>query len=167
MVIDDEDRDLLSAYVWHVGSHGYYTAYRRGAGRVGVRRHVLLHHLILQRIAVQPARHYKADHINGDKLDNRRSNLRWVTPEQSTWNTRAHAQTGYKGVYPVTGYPNRFTAKVETRKRRYYLGVFSSVEEAARAYDAKVRELSDGYARVNFPLPGEVSARARTTVETR
>ncbi len=33
----------------------------------------------------------------------------------------------------------------------YYLGRYATAEEAARAYDAKARELFGGYAYLNFP----------------
>lgn len=157
-VLSTEDQDLLQAYSWNVGSHGYFMAYRRGAGRNGVRRHVLLHHLILQRISVRPGKHYVADHRNGNKLDNRRSNLRWLHPKQSTWNTGGHTKFGYKGVERTRAKQPRFAAYIcESRTNKRHLGCFDTPEDAARAHDAAVRATRQGFGRLNFPLPEETT----------
>jgi hypothetical protein len=95
------------------------------------------------------------DHINGDPLDNRRVNLRLCTQADNAMNRRKHSgqKTGrnpFKGVFPqkVGG---KFFARVTCRGVDYRLGTFATAEEAARAYDAKARDLHGEFARLNFP----------------
>lgn len=92
------------------------------------------------------------DHINGDGLDNRRSNLRPATQSQNNANAaRSRANTsGFKGVslYRRTG---RWRAYLGTRPREVHLGYFATPEEAARAYDAAALQTWGEYARLNFP----------------
>lgn len=96
------------------------------------------------------------DHINGDSLDNRRSNLRIASPHQNSMNRVKVSKTRlYKGVNQNSnrwvahiGYTN---SKTGVRKN-IYLGSFKTPEEAAKAYDKKAIELFGEFARLNFPM---------------
>lgn len=93
----------------------------------------------------------KVDHINGDGLDNRRSNLRPATASTNAMNRqrpRRRCATGYKGVYS-----NRWGwyAVITFEGRRTHLGSFKDPVEAAHAYDRAARELFGAFARPNFP----------------
>jgi hypothetical protein len=57
--------------------------------------------------------------------------------------------SGYRGV--VQQSPNAWSAIVTYRREKHYAGCFDTPEEAARAYDAKARELYGDAARLNFP----------------
>jgi hypothetical protein len=77
------------------------------------------------------------DHINGVPGDNRISNLREVNPRQNAENRRVtHNQTsGVKGVTYMRKI-RKWKAQVYTKGTNYYLGVFSTIEEAEAAYKA-------------------------------
>lgn len=72
------------------------------------------------------------DHINGDRSDNRISNLRQVTQAENSKNIRIPGKntTGFLG---VTKRGNRFIAQAKLNQRVYYLGLYKTAEEAAAA----------------------------------
>ena len=133
-------RLVAKELVWSSDSNGYALSSTYHFGPV---RWIKLHRLI----AEVPA-HLDTDHINGDKLDNRRHNLRQLTTAQ---NGRAHA-----AIKSSTGYRN-----VRKRGSLFYarcrgttelvIGGFVTAEEAARAWDKWA--MQNGFFReaLNFP----------------
>ncbi|KQR22910.1 AP2 domain-containing protein [Deinococcus sp. Leaf326] len=92
------------------------------------------------------------DHINGDGLDNRRSNLRPCTFAENQRNCKRYRnnQSGYKGVRLVRQ-QNKWEARICKDKKLRSLGLFPTVEDAAHAYDRAARVLHGEFARLNFP----------------
>lgn len=86
----------------------------------------------------------RPDHINRDKLDNRRSNLRFVTHGQNLQNSgprpkKAAKSSQYKGVYwHKQNYA--WTAVVTVNYRNIHLGGFATEEQAALAYNRAARK---------------------------
>lgn len=92
------------------------------------------------------------DHINGDKLDNRRSNLRICTKGQNNCNTflRKDNKSGYKGVSQIKlKHSTKWLASIRDNGKKCYLGYFSTPSEAAMAYNRVARTLQGEYARLN------------------
>ncbi len=86
------------------------------------------------------------DHIDGDALNNRISNLRLATRSENTSNRRVarNTQTGVKG---VTVHGNGYIACIKSKGKRYYLGWFHSIEEAAEARRKAAIELHGEFHR--------------------
>lgn len=138
-VIDAVDADL-SEFKWcaTVGIYGKPYAARRGMGRSNER----IHRTILSRALGRPLTSAElTDHIDGDTLNNRRANLRLVTPAQNSANKgiRSDNTTGFRGVYP-TGYKDpmrQFKAAI----RSTVIGCYPTAEMAAAAYANAATEL--------------------------
>lgn len=135
-LIDEEDYELVGQYRWLVTPDGY---------AVTASNKLRLHRLIL----ATPLGMF-TDHINHDRLDNRRENLRVVTLAQNIKNNRPFAGSGFKGVY---FYQNRYHARITANSKGHYLGGFKDPEDAARAYNVAAIEYFGDYAYLN-PVKG-------------
>ena len=74
------------------------------------------------------------DHIDGDKLNNRITNLRDVSSQINAWNrtlAQKNNSTGYRG---VTKHRNKFMADIKVCGKKIYLGLFDTPELAHQAY---------------------------------
>lgn len=91
------------------------------------------------------------DHINGDRLDNRISNLREATHKQNAWNRKGRNTTSvYKGVYWFKRDSKWKVSIGGLDGKKIHLGMYTDEVEAAKAYDCAARILYGEYARTNF-----------------
>lgn len=106
---------------------------------------------MLHRLIMNAADDVHVDHINGDGLDNRRENLRIVTPQLNQANSRKHAEarSRFKGV-SWSEAAQRWRAYIAVGRKQTHLGLFDDEISAARAYDAKARELFGEHAFTNL-----------------
>lgn len=135
-LVDDEDYEWLNQWTWTAVS-----THRRNGGyamRIANSKTTLMHRLILG--APEGA---EVDHINGNGLDNRRSNLRLATRRQGLANRRRfkNNKSGFKGV--------QFD-KESGKWKLTFRAQFDTAEEAAHMYDRIVRILHGEYAKTNF-----------------
>ena len=88
------------------------------------------------------------DHINGNGLDCRRSNIRICSHAENMRNrkTAKSNKIGVKGVYLSRG---RYRAEIESKGVRYRIGTFDSIELAGKAYDEAAERLHQEFARTN------------------
>ena len=90
------------------------------------------------------------DHRNGNPADNRISKLRQASRAQNVRNTsRRNRRSGFKGVVRHGG---KWRARIAVDRRRIELGIFSTAEEAAAAYDDAARLYYGEFARTNEML---------------
>ncbi len=153
-LIDADDFELVKADHWAPDFQRNTTYVRRHfINARGVRTNQYLHTLLTGWAMV--------DHINGDGLDNRRTNLRPVTHVENARNMRkTRGASQYKGVSRSTGRTtNIWRARIKLPAGELRLGAFANEADAARAYDTAARELFGEFAALNFPRPGERSAR--------
>jgi len=121
VLIDDSDWPVVSKHIWCIDAFGYPIA---DGGKIK------LHHMILGRAA--PGLEW--DHINRNKLDNRRENLRQVTRQVNIRNqsVRSDNQSGHRGVAFRLDYL-KWRAVIYVNKRQVHLGDFKTIEEAITA----------------------------------
>lgn len=146
-IVDAEDVELISGYAWYEekSRHTSYAACTTGGRSTKTR--TKMHRLILG------AGHGEVvDHINGNGLDNRKSNLRIATHSQNQINraSPSNNKSGFKGVIycKQTG---RWRAELRAYGKWVWIGRFDTPEEAARAYDATAREYFGEFAFTNYP----------------
>lgn len=148
VLVDDEDVALVNKYRWSV----YRDKYPIILHRSGPHSNRLV--IQLPRLLMDAPKGMEVDHINGDRLDNRRSNLRVCSHAENMRNRkrRVDNRSGYKGVYwdPAR---SSWRAEIRHNKRVYWLGRFDSVKDAARAYDEAAERLHGEFACLNFPKP--------------
>jgi hypothetical protein len=140
-VIDADDIGIVSGWRWHnaVFQNGDRYAYASIHGKT-----TSMHRWLLSNPTMQ------VDHINGDGFDNRRSNLRLVTPQQNAWNRRLSVRnlsSKFKGVSSAKN--GRWNVRVRTESL-CFAAQFSTEEHAGRAYDVIAVRLFGEFARLNF-----------------
>ncbi len=151
-LIDEGDFDTIKHWCWHAtrSDHRIYAVHDESIrGRARFKR-IYMHRLITAALSGQIV-----DHISGDTLDNRRCNLRFVTPHQNAMNrgpTR-NSTSPYRGV-------NLFKrdGTWHAAIKRRYLGTYKSAAEAAVAYDAAAVKEFGEYARLNFPSDAPIES---------
>jgi hypothetical protein len=94
-LMDASDAERLGGRKLSLGSHGYV--------QFAVDRHMTLLHRWILGLRTGDGR--IGDHVNGDQLDNRRANLRAVSPRGSNENLRGFGRSGYRGVYQTRRWP--------------------------------------------------------------
>jgi hypothetical protein len=164
-LVDDEDFETVMNPKWRwyaVKSkrHNWsWSWYARGANRHNSREVIDMHVLLMG----CTSRFVQVDHRDCNGLNNQRSNLRICTRIQNCCNQLAspRSATGYKGVNRVG---NHWRADICFSHKRYALGRFVTLEEAARAYDDAARKYHGEFARLNFPRAGEQCARREPAI---
>lgn len=141
-LVEDSDYETYSRLNWYAKQYGN-TWY---AVRQEEQKTVYMHRKIMGVIDGMII----VDHINGNGLDNRRSNLRKCTRSENQRNRpRTKANTsGYKGVCFTDG---KYRAQIQYAGKTINIGAYSTADEAARAYDKKAAELFGDFAYLNFP----------------
>ncbi len=141
MLVDEADFITLSCYSWYL-NRGYARARVAGTSR----------QIYAQRLLMPVGPGQEIDHINGNKLDNRRENLRSCTRSQNLANRRIAQvnSSGFKGVsfFKKSG---KWTAQIRHNYKLKTLGEFECKLSAARAYDDAAKKLFGEFAQLNFP----------------
>lgn len=126
--IDEEDLDIVQQYHWYKDkSKGYWTTnIIQEDGRKTT--------LTLHRLVTNANSNEIVDHINRDKNNNRKSNLRKCTSQQNSYNhsLKINNKTGYSGV-ALSRNRKRWTANIRINGKRKFLGTFDTKEEAIQA----------------------------------
>lgn len=135
ILLDPADAEALGSRRLSLGSHGYAQVCVPGDGVSS-----LLHRVLLGLIKGDGL---IGDHRNGNPLDYRRENLRIVDPSGSSQNVSGRGKSKYRGVHPMKS--GRWATRVKFQRKTHYLGTFATEEEAAKAADAKRRELMPYY----------------------
>ena len=108
----------------------------------------------MHRVVINVPENLLVDHINRNKLDNRKANLRPATTAQNTCNQAKRKSNNlsskYKGVTWQRGI-NCWQSQIGVNGNTIYLGSFDSEIRAAKAYDRAARMYHKEFAVLNFP----------------
>lgn len=135
-LVDDGDFEYLSKKKWSANlQNGIWYAISGGKR---------MHRLILK---AQPG--WVVDHKNRDGLDNRRANLRVCTHAENMRNakTRKDNASGFTGVswYKRT---SKWSARINVNNKTIYLGYFSDLALAIKAYKQASRKYHGDFSKV-------------------
>lgn len=126
ILINKIDKHPLSKYPWYLDkSTGYIKAPLRS------KKHKLIHRksvIYLHRLILSEPKGY-VDHINGNKLDNRRKNLRIVNSLQNTLNRKVQSNNKLQ-IKGVDFQRNRFRVVKVLNGKQKHIGVFKTLKEA-------------------------------------
>jgi hypothetical protein len=123
-IVNNSDFARLNKVKWsaHFDGCNWY-ARRRKPGPRSQNTTISMHQEILR-----CKKGHEVDHINGNGLDNRRSNLRSATHKQNTRNTDITLWTG------VRKNGNKFVVRIGVNGQRIYLGIFPTIDQAHQVY---------------------------------
>ena len=153
--VDIETFMNVKDYKWWLSSDGYAVTNVRKED--GSRTKVRIHRMAM---GLSFGDKVDVDHIDGNKLNNHRRNLRICDTSENCQNQKLQKNntSGYKGVY-FDKKANKWKSQIKHHGRNIHIGYYFTPEEAAQAYDVKARELHGEFGTYNFPLAGERSAR--------
>lgn len=140
--VDDEDYPYLSQFNWQ---------YSQGYAKRTVRNGKKFETVRMHRVILNAPEGYQVDHVDGNRCNNQRSNLRLCLMEQNRKNRRPNQSSvsRYKGV-KLNRYTGKWFASIGVNGTKHHLGTFCTEEEAALAYDSAAKQYHGEFARPNF-----------------
>jgi hypothetical protein len=130
-LIDEADVEMVRRYVWSLDSRGYTSRNRVRRDPANTPAKVRLHRALMGLVLGDGL---AVDHINRDRLDNRRCNLRVVSIGENVQNQGAHSDSTsrFRGV-SWNQECRCWQAHARVNGRSTYLGLFDDEKDAARA----------------------------------
>lgn len=153
-LVSDEDFAFLAEYKWFTHPKGYI--YSSGSSLVPAK----MHRAVASHMGLDMSQ--AIDHINGDRADNRRSNLRSATNGQNRANSKLNCnnKSGFKGVHlqkkrpttpgkkpPKNRMGDRWVAQINVEGKKLFLGRFNTPEGAHAAYTEAAKKHFGEFAR--------------------
>lgn len=144
IILDDKYQYLLRDYDWYL-ARGYVV---RSDYKDKVAYQMRIHRQIL---GLKRNDKRQVDHINGNKLDNRVSNLRVCKQSQNNMNKSKYVtnKSGYKGVSWKKS-SQKWCSQISVARQVIHIGLFDTKEKAAEAYNKKALQLHGSFARINI-----------------
>jgi hypothetical protein len=142
-LVDEEDYEYLMQWKWY-----YAKGYAVRMGSQPKRVAILMHRIVLERMGFKDFE--SSDHINRQRFDNRRANLRPVSLEQNNMNRgkQKNNTSGYMGVsWHKQGKKWRVRFRADGKYRS--LGLFDDKKEAALAYNEAAKKCHGEFAVLN------------------
>ncbi len=158
-LVDEDDFDRLNQFDWHVVGkidnecyakrHIHASKYRQ--------KTVWMHRYIL---GDPPFSKADVDHINGNRLDNRKSNLRWCNRAINRQNSIKSSKTKnkYKGVY-FRGNGIGYQALIRVNRKLLHIGCFKKQSDAAKAYNDAAIKYYGPLAGINKNIEDDTNGR--------
>jgi len=130
IIIDKEDEHLVSGSKINYSSR-YPTIWKDG-------KNIRIHTLV-----IGSAPHNKeVDHINRNKLDNRKKNLRFITHAENLRNRNSWSESGLKGAYfDQHRKPRPWKSEIRFNGKKIHIGYFETADQAHQAYIFKLSSI--------------------------
>lgn len=137
-LIDDKDYKYFKQFKWFTDHKGYVLTTDKKASQKQ-----------LHRCIMKCPKNREIDHINGNKSDNRRCNLRISTSSQNKMNMKKRKGTSnYKGVSWKTQ-NNKWVSQIRFKTKKLHLGYYNLEKDAAIAYNKAAIKFYKEFAILN------------------
>lgn len=147
-LVDDADYELLSQYKWHITKLGYpmRNNYQGVVDGKPKNNPIYMHREIMDTPAGMVT-----DHIDGDKLDNRRKNLQICTQGLNVAKraNQSNNTSGYRGV-TYNKRREKWVVRFTFAGKEWFLGYHEDKATAAKAYDKQAKSVLGDMAVLNF-----------------
>lgn len=147
VLVDDDDYEYLNQWKWN-----YTSGYAKRKQHIpSSRKNQKSINIYMHRLINNTPEGFHTDHINGNKLDNRKENLRTVTSRQNQGNrfkTKPITSSKYKGVW-WDKRSKKWCASICINYRNKYLGSYKSEIDAAKIYNDEAIKVFGKYAKIN------------------
>ena len=145
-IVDDADFEYLSQFKWQLIGLGYAArniSYKETGGRM---KKMYMH---IEIMGNRPE-FSNIDHINQNRLDNRRENLRFSTFSQNVSNRTIlpNNTSGYKGV-SWHKLSKKWTVGIQVNHKQIKLGLYQCKIEAAKTYNEAALKYHGEFASLN------------------
>lgn len=146
-LVDDDDFGRVSAIKWRYcpvrGKHEYAMGTTSGSHKT--RKHMFMHRLLLN-----APKGMDVDHIDGNGLNNQRSNIRLATRAQNQMNKKKKPACSsiYKGVY-FRKCRRKWISYIRINKQKTFVGYFDTEVEAALAWNEAAKKNHGKFAVLN------------------
>lgn len=137
-LVDNEDFERLNQFNWSYFNTGYVARCVKGKPSY------------IHREIMNPLKGFVVDHINRNKLDNRKENLRICTRKQNSQNSKllfTTNKTGFRGV--VLHKSGKWRARISVDNKTKNIGYFKNKIDAAKAYNNAAKMYHGKFASLN------------------
>jgi hypothetical protein len=146
-LIDSNHFNLINGYIWYANTcSGLMYASTNIRKSDGTRTILRLHTLLWESLRGPIPNGLMIDHINGNTLDNRLSNLRLATPRLNALNRKdrrnGSTQSKLAGTYLTTS--GKYSARIKVHGKLICLGSYPDELSAHHAYIAYANSLNEG-----------------------
>lgn len=144
-LVDDEDFEWLNQWKWNYDNT---TGYARRVQLIACKQITIYLHRYLMNVK----KGLYTDHINGDKLNNCKSNLRICSQFINILNRNKlnkNNTSGFKGV-SWNKLRNKWHVGIWLKRKNIHIGYFDNIVRAAKAYDLASIKYHGEFGRRNF-----------------
>lgn len=164
-VVDDEDYAELAKHCWSIttGNKKFHYAHRKITVN-GMPVYLRMHRVIM---GLASGDKRIVDHIDGNTLNNCKSNLRITDRAGNRHNSGKQSNgvtSAYIGVHKRSdAHGGKYAAQININGKRTWLGSFNTAEEAASAYDKAAKESYGEFAKLNKTEAARIEAQEGTS----
>jgi hypothetical protein len=138
-IVDDEDFEWINQWKWCATLSGYA---KRTIWINGKHKDVFMHRLIMS-----TPKGLEIDHLNLDKLDNRKENLRNCTHSQNMQNRKV-TKNNKLGIKGISLSQHKWRSRINVNNKNILLGSFEKMEDAMEAYRIGVKKYYGEHGRI-------------------